>query len=72
MSEITRTNKKTHKFQLEDLVRHTNNPDLIYIVQTIFADGSYRIIPMNADIGQAITFATEDCMTLYKKKEDWK
>ena len=70
MDNISSAKKRPHKFQLEDKVRHTTNPDIIYIVQSIFADGSYRIIPLNADIGEAITFATEGCMSLYNEKED--
>ena len=61
---------KPHKFQLLDKVRHSNNPNIIYIVQTIFADGSYSIIPLNDEIDKAITYATEDCMSLIEGGDD--
>lgn len=63
---LTKIGKKPqNKYNLGDKVRHTNNPDIVYVVQKIFADGSYRIVPLNADLNQAITFATENCMSLY-------
>lgn len=63
-------NKPQNKYNIGDKVRHTNNPDIVYIVQKIFADGSYRIVPLNADISQAITFATENCMSLYDETKE--
>lgn len=66
--ELTKIGKKPqNKYNIGDKVRHTNNPDIVYIVQKIFADGSYRIVPLNADISQAITFATENCMSLFNE-----
>ena len=69
--ELTKIGKKPqNKYNIGDKVRHTNNPDIVYIVQKIFADGSYRIVPLNADISQAITFATENCMSLYDETKE--
>lgn len=69
--ELTEIGKKPqNKYNIGDKVRHTNNPDIVYIVQKIFADGSYRIVPLNADISQAITFATENCMSLYDETKE--
>ena len=69
--ELTKIGKKPqNKYNLGDKVRHTNNPDIVYIVQKIFADGSYRIVPLNADLNQAITFATENCMSLYDETKE--
>lgn len=64
--ELTKIGKKPqNKYNLGDKVRHTNNPDIVYIVQEIFADGSYTLIPLNADFSHTITHANEDCMSLY-------
>ena len=52
-----------HKYAIGDLVRHVNYPDIIYKVEKQFLDGSYRIVPTNADMGYAITYSTEDAMT---------
>ena len=69
--ELTKIGKKPqNKYNIGDKVRHTNNPDIVYIVQKIFADGSYRIVPLNADISKAITFATENCMSLYDETKE--
>ena len=69
--ELTKIGKKPqNRYNIGDKVRHTNNPDIVYIVQKIFADGSYRIVPLNADISQAITFATENCMSLYDETKE--
>ena len=69
--ELTKIGKKPqNKYNIGDKVRHTNNPDIVYIVQKIFADGSYRIVPLNAGISQAITFATENCMSLYDETKE--
>ena len=66
--EPTKNGKKPkNKYNLGDKVRHTNNPDIVYIVQAIFADGSYRIVPLNADVDKATTIATEDCMSLHEE-----
>ena len=66
--ELTKIGKKPqNKFNLCDKVRHTTNPDIVYIVQAIFADGSYRIVPLNADVDKATTIANEDCMSLYEE-----
>lgn len=66
--EPTKNGKKPkNKYNLGDKVRHSNNPYIVYIVEAIFADGSYRIIPINADVSHAITYATEDCMSLYEE-----
>lgn len=51
-------------YKVGDKVRHVNNPEIIYEVKKVFLDGSYRIEPTNADMGKAITYATEDCMDL--------
>ena len=52
-----------HKYAIGDLVRHVNYPDIIYKVEKQFLDGSYRIVPTNADMGYAITYSTEDAIT---------
>lgn len=52
------------KFCVGDFVKHCSNPEIIYRVAKVFEDGTYRIEPTNADMGNAITSATEDCMTL--------
>lgn len=52
-----------HKYAIGDLVRHVNYPDIIYKVEKQFLDGSYRIVPTNADMGYAITYSTDDAMT---------
>ena len=69
--EPTKIGKKPkNKYNLGDKVRHTNNPDILYIVEAIFADGSYRIFPLNADASHAITYATEDYMSLYEETKE--
>ena len=57
----------TTKYQIGDIVGHSNNTDLRYIVQAIYKDGTYRIVPLNADIGEAISSATEKCMSLIER-----
>lgn len=54
-------------YKVGDKVRHVNNPEIIYEVKKVFLDGSYRIEPTNADMGKAITYATEDCMDLIEE-----
>ena len=54
-------------FKVGDKVRHENFPEIIYEVKLEFLDGSYRIEPLNADIGKAITYATKEKMTLIKE-----
>ena len=56
------------KYQIGDIVSHRNNTDLRFIVQAIYKDGTYRIVPLNADMGEAISSATEECMTLIEKR----
>ena len=56
------------KFCVGDFVKHCSNPEIIYRVAKVFEDGTYRIEPTNADMGNAITSATEDCMTLISPK----
>ena len=55
------------KYQIGDIVGHSNNTDLRYMVQAIYKDGTYRIVPLNADMGEAISSATEECMTLIER-----
>ena len=57
----------TTKYHLGDIVGHSNNTDLRYIVQAIYKDGTYRIVPLNADMGEAISSATEECMSLIER-----
>ena len=57
----------TTKYHLGDIVGHNNNTDLRYIVQAIYKDGTYRIVPLNADVGEAISSATEECMSLIER-----
>ena len=57
----------TTKYHLGDIVGHSNNTDLRYIVQAIYKDGTYRIVPLNTDMGEAISSATEECMTLIER-----
>ena len=54
-------------FKVGDKVRHENFPGIIYEVMLEFLDGSYRIEPLNADMGKAITYATKEKMTLIKE-----
>lgn len=55
------------KYQIGDIVGHCNNTDIRYMVQAIYKDGTYRIVPLNADMGEAISSATEECMTLIER-----
>ena len=55
------------KYQIGDIVGHSNNTDLRYMVQAIYKDGTYRIVPLNANMGEAISSATEECMTLIER-----
>ena len=57
----------TTKYQIGDIVGHRNNTDLRYMVQAIYKDGTYRIVPLNADMGEAISSATEECMSLIER-----
>ena len=57
----------TTKYRIGDIVGHSNNTDLRYIVQAIYKDGTYRIVPLNADMGEAISSATEECMSLIER-----
>ena len=57
----------TTKYHLGDIVGHSNNTDLRYIVQAIYKDGTYRIVPLNTDMGEAISSATEECMSLIER-----
>lgn len=60
--------KPQPKYQLRDIVSHRSDPKIRFIVGSIFRDGTYRILPLNADMDRAITAATEDCMSLIKRK----
>ena len=55
------------KYQIGDIVGHSNNTDLRYMVQAIYKDGTYRIVPLNANMGETISSATEECMTLIER-----
>ena len=55
------------KYQIGDVVGHRKNTDLRYMVQAIYPDGTYSIVPLNADMGEAITSATEECMSLIER-----
>ena len=57
----------TTKYKIGDIVGHSNNTDLRYIVQAIYKDGTYRIVPLNTDMGEAISSATEECMSLIER-----
>lgn len=49
-------------YKVGDKVCHKNNPNILYEIKKVFLDGTYRIEPLNADMGMAITAATEDCL----------
>ena len=52
-----------HKYKVGDFVFHVNNgEDIIFQVEKVHNDGSYRIIPVDADMGKAYTCATEDAL----------
>ena len=53
------------KFKVGDFVIHTNEKDIVYQVEKLFKDGTYRVVPTNADMGKAYTAATADAMRLW-------
>lgn len=51
-----------HKYKVGDKVHHINHPEIVYGVEKIWDDGTYRIVPINGGRVNAIMSATEDCM----------
>ena len=64
LANSAKTCKDEPKFNVGDFVLH-GKKNIIFQVEKTFLDKTYRIVPVNADMGKAVTSTTEDTLRLW-------